>query len=114
MASFGRTFATKNIVILSVAKDLLFAPRGDRRPYRFTSPIASPSDSLHSGIFHPSTRSSFPQSILEFNGRLAGVGYSAVVIASTVASFAPGSSLCNSAIAAPANPYHVVSPLPLA
>ena len=65
-------------------------------------------------IFHPNRSISFPQFIREFIGRFAGVGYSALVIASMFAKRVFGSAFCSKRTAWVANPCHVVSPAPTA
>lgn len=65
-------------------------------------------------ISHPNRLFSFPQSSREFAGRRAGVGYSAVEIASSSANRWPGSRFFCRRSASTANPCHVVSPEPAA
>ena len=89
--------------------------RNPIRPASYLAVISSitcSSDSRQSIIGHPNTRSSLAQFSREFAGLRAGVGYSAVEMGSTRASFAPGSRRCNASTAAEANPNQVVSPAP--
>src|ERR1039457_6094176 len=85
-----------------------------RLDYFVSSATTRESESRPSGMRQPKTRASFEQSSIELSGRLAGVGYSEVGMGSTEASFVPGSCFCSSAMACAANPYHVVSPEPVA
>jgi hypothetical protein len=92
---------------MPLPRKVYFGPAGN-------SAITRSSDFCQSIIRNPNTRSSFPQSRLEFAGRCAGVGYSAVEIGCTVANFNRGLRRWSVSTAAEANPYQVVSPEPAA
>src|SRR5215469_536924 len=86
----------------------------EQRPPTHNSAITSRSESCQSIMVHPNRSASLTQLIREFAGRRAGVGYSAVEIASTRANLVPGSSSLARPIASAANPCHVVPPAPVA
>ena len=68
-------------------------PIQKQSPFLHISAMTFRNESCQSIILHPNRSLSLLQSIREFAGRFAGVGYSAVVIASISANRTPGSAL---------------------